>query len=213
MNVASNTQPTYAIVLVNYKSVELTSICLELLKKVLSDSGVQVWVVDNDSNDESTELLRSLDWINLVERKPVANEPGFMAHGEALDMVLEKIDTEYLFLLHTDTFIYDPAVFELMLSKFIAGKNVAAVGCVEQIYRGRTRIVWRLIVRFFKHYSRKLKLMLGLKSKQPKPYFEMYIKSFCALWNARIMKENSLTFTMNSRTPGYEAQDQLLETG
>ena len=90
-------KPVYSVVLVNYKTKQLTEICLKLLHKAFKDSGVQVWVVDNDSNDESTAFLRSLDWINFIERTPVANEPGFMAHGCALDMVLERVDTDYLY--------------------------------------------------------------------------------------------------------------------
>ena len=125
-NVQNNNLDTknYSIVLVNYKTHELTSICLKLLYKIFKDSGVQVWVVDNDSADESTEYLRSLDWIHLIERMPVPDEPGFMAHGCALDLVLDEITTDYLFLLHTDTLIHDPEIFKLTRTKkpkFISG--------------------------------------------------------------------------------------------
>lgn len=203
----------FSIVLVNYKSYQLTSICLELLREAIKGSDVQVWVVDNDSNDESIKYLRSLDWINLIERTPIENEKGFMAHGLALDMVLERVETEYLLLIHTDTFIHDPVIFEIMLSKYLKNNNVGVVGCVEQIYRGEVRIKWRLMSRFMKHYYRKLKLRLNLKSKQPKPFYEVYIKSFCALWNIKVMKSHGLTFTMNNKTPGYEAQDQMKKLG
>jgi len=206
-------KPIFAIVLVNYKSHQLTEICLKLLKKAIKDSKIQVWVVDNDSKDASTEFLHSLDWIKFIERPAVENEEGFMSHGLALDMVLERIDTDYLLLLHTDTFIYDPAIFEIMLSKVKEDKNIVAVGCVDQIYRGRVRIIWRLISRFIKHYYRKLKIKLNIKSKHPKPFYEIYLKSFCALWNVKVMKKHGLTFTMNNRTPGYEAQDRLVKDG
>lgn len=206
-------KPSYSIVLVNYKSYQLTSICLGLLHKALNGSDAQVWVVDNDSRDESTDYLRSLDWINFVERSPVENEKGFMSHGLALDMVLERVETDYLFLLHTDTLIYDPVIFDIMLNKCAEDESVVAAGCVEQIYRGRTRIIWRLITRFIKHYFRRLKLVLRMKSKQPKPYYEMHLKSFCALWDIKVMKKHGLTFQMSDRTPGYEAQDRLKSLG
>jgi len=206
-------KPAYSVVLVNYKTRELTEICLKLLYKAFKGTGVQVWVVDNDSADESTEFLRSLDWIHFVERKPVANEPGFMAHGCALDMVLERVNTDYLYLLHTDTLIHDPEVFDIMLNECKHQKNVAAVGCVDQIYRGQVRIVWRFVSRFLKHYMRRLKLRIGFSSKQPKPYYEVHLKSFCALWNIKLMKEKGLTFALNNKIPGYEAQDRLIEQG
>lgn len=206
-------RPVFSVVLVNYKTLELTSICLKLLKKAFKDTAVQVWVVDNDSQDESTKYLKALDWIHFIERAPVSGESGFMAHGRALDMVLERVDTEYLFLLHTDTLIYDADIFNVMLKECMDDGKVAAVGCVDQLYRGQIRIYWRFITRLFKHYYRRLKLKLGLKSKQPKPYFEVYLKSFCALWNVKIMKENGMTFMLKDRIPGYGAQDLLAEKG
>lgn len=206
-------KPTCSVALVNYKTLQLTSISLNLLQDALAGTDTQVWVVDNDSADESTAHLRSLDWIHLIERKPVAGEPGFMAHGRALDMVLERITTDYLFLLHTDTFIHDPAIFDIMLQKCLEKANVVSVGCVEQVYRGTTRIVWRLVTRFLKHYYRRLKIGLGLKSKAPKPYREVYLKSFCALWNVKIVKEHGMSFSMADRIPGYEMQDRLTALG
>lgn len=201
----------FSIAIVNYKTPELTKCCLQLLQEALRGAKAEVWVVDNNSADESTEYLKSLSWINFIERK--FSDTGAVAHGRALDMVLERIDTEYLFLMHTDTFIYDPAVFEMMLKLMRKDEKVAAVGCLEQINRGVIRTWWRLGTRYLSHHSRRLKLALGIPSKEPKPYKEIYLKSFCALWNARIIKAAGLSFSMNDRIPGYELQDRLLASG
>jgi len=210
---ANTSKPAFDVVLVNYKTYNLTANALYFLKKALSGYNAAVWVVDNDSADESTQFLRSLDWINLIERKPVPDERGFMAHGCALDMVLEKSTAEYLLLMHTDTMIYDPAIFELLLSKLKNDKKTFAAGCVDQIYRGRIRIAWRFTSRLAKHYFRRLKLALGLRSRAPKPYREVYLKSFCALWNAGILRQHKLTFSMEGMIPGYAAQDKLTAMG
>lgn len=211
-------KPKFSIAMVNYKTLELTRIALELLKKHLDTGGldrsrVDVWVVDNDSNDESTEYLKGLDWINLIERPSPGVEEGFVAHGEGLDLVLDAIDTDYLFLIHTDTFIYDPSVFDWMLGFFQADPKVAAVGCLEQLNRGYFRRGWRIFSRFCKYYSRKIRLSLGFAAREPKPYLEEYIKSFCALWNVSLMRRMGYTFLMNNRIPGYELQDQLKLAG
>lgn len=212
------TLPSFSIALVNYKTLELTKICLELLKKHL-DTGninaknVDVWVVDNGSNDESTDYLRGLDWIHLIEREPVIGEEGFAAHGRGLDLILAQIKSDYVFLLHTDTFIYDADVFGLMLRTCMSNQNIAAVGCLEQLNRGYLRTTWRIVSRFFKHYARRIKQSLGLKTKEPKPYREAYIKSFCALWNVKLMRRHQLTFLMGSRIPGYEIQDFFKQNG
>jgi GT2 family glycosyltransferase len=204
--------PSFSVVLVNYKTPEITRICLELLREHAQRLGFPVWVVDNDSADASTEYLRSLDWIRLIERKPGAGEPGFMNHGLALDLVLERADTDYLFLLHTDTFIYDPEILDIMLRE-CAKENVVAVGCLDQIYRGQFRIYWRIATRFLKHYARRLKLALGLKSRPPKSWMEQYIKSFCSLWNIRFIKQQGWTFAMDDMIPSYAIQDRLPATG
>lgn len=210
--------PRFSIGLVNYKTLELTRVALELLKKHI-DNGelgkgrVDVWVVDNHSQDESTDYLRSLDWIHLIERVPEGHEEGFIAHGKGLDLILESINTDYLFLLHSDTFIYDSSVFDWMLSFCLADHKIAAVGCLEQLNRGYLRTAWRISTRFIKHYSRRFRRFIGFDTKDPKPYLEQYIKSFCALWNAALIKQRGYTFLMASRIPGYALQDRMKADG
>lgn len=203
----------YSILLVNYKSLEMTRTCLTLLHEALQGAAVPVYVVDNDSRDSSIEYLRTLSWIQLIERKPLSRETGSDAHGRALDMALERIQTDYVFLLHTDTFIYDPDVFSMMIAACNRQHNIAAVGCLEQLDRGLPRSIWRLVSRFTKHYVRRASWALGIPAKLPKPYKETYLKSFCALWNVRLMKQHGLHFLMDDRNPGYALQDQMVELG
>ncbi|MBC7698773.1 MAG: glycosyltransferase [Bacteroidia bacterium] len=207
---SSDKKPTYSIVLVNYKTLAITTICLNLLRNALNGADVPVWVVDNNSADESTDYLRTVEWIHLIERKNLAPEQGHLAHGRALDLVLEQVTTDYLFLLHTDTFIYDAQVFNMMLAKCVKDKKVVAVGCLEQMDRGTLRTFWRFSSRFLKHYIRRFKLALGLQSREPKTYREVYLKSFCALWNVNLIKQHNMHFLMNERIPGYELQDKML---
>lgn len=201
----------YSIALVNYKSLELTKKCLRLLQDVAQEKGISVYVVDNDSRDSSAEYLRTLNWINLIERKSEHPEAGNIAHGRALDLALGFVETEYLFLLHTDTFIYDLEVFNMMLAQCAEQQEVAAVGCLEQLNRGFFRSTWRISSRFFKHYTRRSLKALGIKSREPKPYREQHLKSFCTLWNVRLIKKHGLHFQMDERNPGYELQDRMTE--
>lgn len=211
--VCNLSKPKYSIVLVNYKSLEVTSICLDLIKSAVNVSEVPVWVVDNDSNDESTQYLRSLDWIHLVERKPEAPELGFMAHGRALDVVLKQVTTDYLLLLHTDTLIYDPAILDILLDTIAADDKIAAVGCLEQVSRTLPQTMWRVTIRAVKYYLRRLKVVLGIKTREPRLYYEVYLKSFCTLWNVNIIKKHDMSFAMVERIPGYEMQDRLPQLG
>ncbi|MDB6048011.1 MAG: hypothetical protein JWR17_757 [Pseudomonas sp.] len=203
----------FSIILVNYKSLELTKACLDLLRDGMRSWGVPVLVVDNYSADASIEYLRTLDWITLIEREKVGPEAGSVAHGRALDLALEQVKTDYVFLLHTDTFVYDLSVFDMMLSHCSGPREVAAVGCVEQLNRGVGRSAWRLVSRCIKHYSRRIFQALGIKAKAPKPFMEKHLKSFCALWNVRLVKKHGLQFLMDDRNPGYALQDKMVALG
>lgn len=215
----SNTQflpenkPAFSLVLVNYKTLDITRICLDLLHQHLGNSNIPVWVVDNDSADESLDYLRTLDWIHLIERTSPGPESGHIAHGKALDMALERIETDHVFLLHTDTFIFDKNVFSMMLNKCLKNPKVVAVGCVEQLDRGTVRTLWRFSSRWVKHHARRLKVSLGLPSKEPRPYKEVYLKSFCTLWNCKLMKQHDLHFLMDERVPGYALQERVIQMG
>lgn len=213
-----NDLPAFSIGIVNYKTLDLTKICLDLLKSHIDEgrldaNKVEVWAVDNDSKDASTEYLRSLDWIHLIERPVTEKEEGFAAHGKGLNLILQNIRTDYLFLIHTDTFIYDVQVFVMMLKRMQQHPHTAAVGCLHQINRGTFRLAWRTFNGFLKFHSRRIKLALGLSARPPKPYIEPYIKSFCALWDVKLMKEKGYQFLMTHRIPGYELQDLFKSQG
>ena len=210
---ATTTPPRFAVALVNYKTEALTRICLALLRKALAHYDAEVWVVDNDSADGSTHYLRSLDWIHLIERTPDDQEEGYQAHGRALNLIMERSTCDYVFLMHTDTLVHDAQIFGIFLHECLADPSVFLVGCLDQINRGTLRSAWRLTTRGLSHYTRRLKLAIGLKSKAPSTYKETHVKSFFALWNSRILREHKLQLLMNEQTPGYEAQDILLSCG
>jgi hypothetical protein len=203
----------FAFVLVNYKTPTITPISLDLLKPYAQAHGAVVWVVDNQSSDESTDYLRTLDWIQLIERTPEPGETGTQAHARALDVVMQSSSARYLFLLHTDTFIHNPAILDQMLGRLRADQKLVATGCLDQKYRGVLRSNWRVFSRYFKHHTRRVRHATGLGGKAPKPYREVYLKSFCALWNIDTVKAHGLSFAMVNRVPGYEIQDRLTPQG
>lgn len=210
---AVSAAPRFAVALVNYKTADMTRACLELLRKSLSGYDAQIWVVDNGSSDESSAYLRSLDWIHLIERQPDGPEAGFLAHGRALNLIQARTSCDYLFLLHTDTLVYDGRLFGEMLAHCLSDEKLFVVGCLDQINRGWLQSAWRFATRFSSHQFRRAKFALGLPSRPPKPFRETYIKSFFALWNLGIMRDAAQKFLMTERIPGYEAQDVLLAAG
>lgn len=89
---------------VNYRTLDFTRLCLRSIRK-FTHYPHRIIVVDNDSKDESVEYLRSLDWIDLIERKGCDDGNGGTAHGRAIDAAFEQCDSEYFVSMHSDTFV------------------------------------------------------------------------------------------------------------
>lgn len=202
-----------SIVLVNYKTVRLTKLCLSLLYSRLNSRIVEVIVVDNDSADESVDYLRSLSWIRLIERKVPSKEPPHIAHAQALDLALVACQGDYLLALHTDTLIHNMGILDLMLESILCQPNAVAVGCVDQRYRSLPQRLWRRAKNQIKSHG------MG-RSGSGSPYQhdsalqkDSYLKSFCCLWDVKALRELQLRFCHGGRNPGYSMQDKLRESG
>jgi hypothetical protein len=174
---------------------------------------VDIWVVDNYSADDSTDYLRQVDWVHLIERRGPETEKGFIAHGEALDLALEQINTPYLLCIHTDTLIRDGALLDLLLDAMRSSDQVAGVGALYQVHKTLYRRAWRMFKKGIRYYYRKLACFLGLSDAPPKLYYERYIKSFCALWRVDLIKSRQLRFTISDLNPGYAMQQALMDDG
>ena len=67
-------EPQLTVIIPNYKTPELTKICLRLLRKYSTPDQLKVIVIDNASADSSIEYLRQLKWIKLIERQVLPEE-------------------------------------------------------------------------------------------------------------------------------------------
>jgi glycosyltransferase involved in cell wall biosynthesis len=202
----------FTILIVNYRTQILTRLCMSLLKKHVDLSRNDVVVVDNGSNDGSLAYLRSLNWIKLVEREQGIDEPAFISHGQALDEGIKHCKTEYVCLIHTDTFIYDAQVFDMLLGE-VSIEGVAAAGTKNQRHRKAYRKMLRTAKKATRYFFQSILLDLGLTNKGPKPYKDGHLKSFCCMWDANLIKKHELKFSTGSMNPGYEMQNTLTELG
>ena len=78
-----------AICIANYKTFDFTKLCLRSIRK-FTKYPYEVIVIDNASNDESLDYLKSLDWIRLIERDTKNDESGGHSHALALQLGLEN---------------------------------------------------------------------------------------------------------------------------
>ncbi|MEZ6191207.1 MAG: glycosyltransferase family 2 protein [Phycisphaerales bacterium] len=109
------------IVIVNYRTADLTVDCLRsLADEVNSLGGVRVVVTDNQSGDDSpTKIQQAIDenrWSNWASLMPLARNGGFAyGNNEAIRPALASDNPpDFVLLLNPDTVIRPSAVKELI---------------------------------------------------------------------------------------------------
>ncbi|MBR2364759.1 MAG: glycosyltransferase [Lentisphaeria bacterium] len=172
-----NPSPEVSIIIPNYKTPDLTKLCLRSLRKYTDFSRAKVIAVDNDSGDASLEYLRSLKWITLLERNP-AGETGPQMHAKALDYAVAKVDTPFVLVIHTDTIVKDPRYLDFLLERIKADPEIAAVGSWKLEYVPPLKIFFKKIETFFRKLA-------GRKILDRSHYF----RSHCALYKTDLLKE------------------------
>ena len=173
-----------SIILPNYKTPELTRLCLRSLRKYTPHDEIRIIAIDNASGDESAEYLRSLGWIRLIERTPadIAGMAPALMHTTAMDLALNEVDTPFVLSFHTDTIVYSPDWLEFLLGRINRNEKIAGVGS------------WKLefvppLKRFGKGIEDGLKQLFGKK----KPEFR-FLRSHCALYRTDLLKQHTRGF-------------------
>ena len=166
-----------SIIVPNYKTPYLTKLCLRSLRKYTDCSKIKVIAIDNKSDDESVEYLRSLPWITLIERDP-GSEAAAVMHAKALDQAMEQVDTPYVLVIHTDTIVVHDQWLEFLLKKIKQDENIAAVGS------------WKLetvppLKAIFKRIETRIRRALGRKILDRAHYF----RSHCALYKSDAVRQ------------------------
>lgn len=94
-----------SIILVNYKTGELTKQCIQSLYDKVRDVDFEIYVVDNNSND-NIEIMLQENFPDVKFIQSGANK-GF---GAGNNVALKLVDSKYVFLLNTDTVLINNAV-------------------------------------------------------------------------------------------------------
>ncbi len=88
------------VVIVNYNVQHFLEQCLHSVEKALRKTSGEVWVVDNNSVDGSTAMVKNkFPWVHLVESKI---NLGF---SKGNNLAIEKASGEYILLLNPDTLV------------------------------------------------------------------------------------------------------------
>ncbi len=169
------------ICIVNYKTEDLTRLCLRSIRKY-THHPYKVIVVDNGSADGSLEYLKTLDWITLIERPPEEMiKTGSWAQGTALDLGLKACDTEFFLAMHSDTIVHKDGWLKDFLVQ--CGPGIACAGGGKLDLKPEWEILLKKCTDF-KEWFRRVK---GTN----KPF---YIRAICALYRTEILRKEKLTF-------------------
>jgi len=196
------TEKKATILVPNYKTEHITKVCLRLIRQYTSPELADVIVIDNDSRDSSTEYLKTLDWIKLIERKPVPGETGVQAHARALDLALNEVTTPYVVSIHTDTFVRRHDWLETLLAQF-DGPAIAGVGSWKLESKGRVR---QLGIAFEQSCKFLLHRLFGYKRYNPNRLNldARYLRSHCAVYRLDVIHKLNTHFADGDATAGKE---------
>lgn len=117
-----------SIIIVNYNTLQLTKQCINSINEKTKGLSYEIILVDNASTDGSKEVFESDTTIEYIYNK---NNIGF---GKANNIGCQYAKGEYVFLLNSDTYLLNNAIY-LLWKQFKDLKkegvtNIACVGCM-----------------------------------------------------------------------------------
>ncbi len=184
------------ILVPHYKTFMLSKLCLRLLRKHTSSELAQVVVIDNGSQDESTAYLRSLPWIELIERERAPDEANALSHSRALDLALTDVTTPYVLSIHTDTLVTRSDWLPFLLAPFRSNTNLAGIGS------------WKL-----EHMPWHKRLAKNVEARFTPVSASQYLRSHCALYRMATIRELNVNFSMGNEVAGKVMHDTMVEAG
>jgi GT2 family glycosyltransferase len=106
---------TLSIVVINYRTPDLSIACLASLLPELAGIDARVVLVDNDSGDRSVGLLQ--DWIDehdTGKRVELVLSPVNSGFSSGNNVGIRAVDSDFVLLLNSDTIVHPGAVATLL---------------------------------------------------------------------------------------------------
>lgn len=197
------------ICIVNYRTLEMTRLALRCIRK-FTNYPYEVIVVDNDSNDESLEYLKSLKSIRLLDRKTAADVSGSRSHSKALQLGLDNANTEFFVSMHSDALVRMPNWLTELLAHFGGDERIACVGSGKLELKPKWRVLLKQATDY-RTFMRKL-----LKPPDPTGEYRYYNRTICCLYRTEILRKEGLSFLTDEQlglTSGKKLYFDLLDRG
>jgi len=98
-----------SIIIVNYNSGEELIVCIKSIKRYLNNVSYEIIVVDNNSTDHSSELLR----INFKNIQKIFLKTN-TGYAFANNCAMEQCNGDYILLLNPDTYIKNNSIKQMI---------------------------------------------------------------------------------------------------
>lgn len=204
-------RPRISVCIPHWQVREYMTACLRSIRKHSAKYDLQTIVVDNGSRDDSLDYLRSLPWIELIERpeETPANWPRNVF--TAWDRGLQSADGEYYLTMHSDVFVKADDWLDPLLAAIGRRETVAAAGAWK-LELGHPLYLWQK--RVFGYLTAKIKTALG-RRKHVTWRQGHYPRDYCALYRADLIRRHHLTFVPvdGYRGGGHSIARQLQDCG
>ena len=197
------------ICIVNYRTLDFTRLALRCIRKY-TNYPYEVIVVDNDSQDESLEYLKSLKWIRLLQRETKDDVSGSRSHSAALELGFENCNTEFFVSMHSDTLVHRGNWLSDLVGYFNGDEKIVCVGT------GKVELTpkWRVLLKKstdWRTFKRKL-----LRTPDPTGKYRHYNRTICCLYRTEILRNERLSFLTDDRiglTSGQKLYFTLVDRG
>ncbi len=205
--------PMVSILIPHYKTLDLTKLCLRSIRKYSDADKIKIFVIDNGSKDESTEYLKTIPWIELIERDVDENESPAESHSNALDLALSKVETPYVLSIHTDTIVCHPEWLNFLLEEIEAEDDIAGVGSWKLEYKPFIKRLFKKIEGLWQGYIWYPLVGKGDGHIEGRGENYYYLRSHCALYRTELLKKYTNGFNDGGETAGKVLHRKLIENG
>lgn len=200
------------ILVPNYKTPEITKICMRLLRKFTDLNQVEVIAIDNNSQDASVEYLRSLSWVKLIERTPEPDDTVPLSHSRALDLALAAVQTPFVLSIHSDTFVKRHDWLDVLLKPFDEHPRLAGVGSWK--LESKTALQ-RWGIQFEQCWKKTLHQWFGYRGYNPHrlDQSKYYLRSHCAMYRMDVIRALNTCFSDGGQTAGKVMHEKMVAAG
>ena len=170
-----------AVIIVNWKKYDITSICIESILNS-TNSNFKIILVDNESDNKKVKNFKYRDEIKIIQNKK--NEGFSKANNIGIDYAL-KNNYDYTILINNDT-IVEKNLIEVLL-KTAQAKNFSVVQPL--ILKYNSKVIWNAggrINYFFGNFITRKKLGNSLNSSLE---LTEWFTGCCCLFKTKIFKD------------------------